>query len=645
MKTYLKLILYLFIFFPYKLQAQVKTKEYLVSSSNIANPERGWYDDYYNFGSYLTGSYASLDSSVLKKNREEDKITLILRLFYLHQFLNENSVSSEYIAKMKADFNAIRNAGVKCIVRFAYSDSQNAEILDATPEKVLSHIESLRDVLHSNADVIAAVQAGFIGAWGEWYYTENFAGAGYIPDETDQENRRAVVEALLNTLPGNIQVQVRTPAIKHNVVESNLPISNDKAYNGTSLSRVAHHNDCFLANNSDYGTYTNLEEDIAYLEQDTKYAIAGGETCDASNSYSDCDAGIPRMELLHWTYLNREYNQDVYQKWEDQGCLDPVTNRLGYRIVLKTSKIDENADSGDSINVEFRFNNSGFAAPTQYKPILIMLQKHNHMPVELNYLGEMNDIRYWFPGNIELNGKIIIPDTLSAGNYQVGICFPDQSTGLTANPAYRIQLANLGLWDDKYGINWLNQFISIGNADTLLFPETPTDLKINAATELQIELSWNDNANNETAYEIYRSTNDSNSWALLQTLEANSNYYTDINISPGNTYYYLVRAITPEVKSEWSNIVSKTLVTGFNSFNVNELTFFPNPLTSSTLHFTFTCESEVTVTIYNGMGISVLCREYNRMPEQINNISLQKGIYLVTVKTKSNFITEKLLIE
>jgi hypothetical protein len=181
---------------------------YTGTEADIANPERGWYDQYttHSGGASLGTTYHSISTQELRNKRENDKMTLVLRLFMLHQFLEDPDVSAEYINNVQADFDTIRAAGMKCIVRFAYSRSQSAEVWDATPEIVFSHILSLGDVLAANSDVIAAVQAGFIGAWGEWYYTKNFAGQGYAPDATDQENRRKLVEHLQDVLPENIVV-------------------------------------------------------------------------------------------------------------------------------------------------------------------------------------------------------------------------------------------------------------------------------------------------------------------------------------------------------------------------------------------------------------------------------------------------------
>ncbi|MDX2429457.1 MAG: DUF4874 domain-containing protein, partial [Bacteroides sp.] len=328
--------------------AQSATIIYPSSSEEIANPERGWYDDYYSYsgGSNMGTTFRPLKASEMLRYRQEENITLILRLFYLHPFLEKDEVSQEYLDWMQNDFDSIRAAGVKCIIRFAYSASQSAAVWDATPEKVFSHIESLGDVLMANGDVIAGVQAGFIGAWGEWYYTKNFAGQGYAPDATDQENRRILVEKLLTVLPDHVSVQGRTPAIMKNIVGTDDPISEAEAFDGSIKSRVGHHNDCFLANASDYGTYTKLEEDLAYLGETTKYTITGGETCDASNDYSDCVNGVPRMVELHWTYLNRDYNKNVYDKWKEQGCYNEINIAMGYRIHLLSATLPVSADVG-----------------------------------------------------------------------------------------------------------------------------------------------------------------------------------------------------------------------------------------------------------------------------------------------------------
>ncbi len=447
------------------ISGQSTTIKYPSTSEVIANPERGWYDDYYSYsgGTSMGTTYRPLKASEMLRYREEDKITLILRLFYLHPFLEEDAVSQEYLDWMQNDFDSIRAAGVKCIVRFAYSASQKAEVWDATPEKVFSHIESLGDILMANGDVIAGVQAGFIGAWGEWYYTKNFAGNGYYPTATDQQNRRTLVEKLLAVLPAHISVQGRTPAIMRNINGTNDPITEAEAFDGSLKSRVGHHNDCFLADASDYGTYGNLEKDLAYLGETTKYTITGGETCDASNQYSDCVNSLPRMVELHWTYLNRDYNQNVYDKWIDQGCYDEINIAMGYRIRLVSATLPVSADAGSDLSLSLTFSNEGYAAPTQYKPMQVVLTHAvSGSQTILDYKGSNDDIRFWLPGEIMAEGSVSIPADLADGNYSLALRFADKDPGLAANPAYSIRLANVGTWDEDQGINMLSHMLVVG---------------------------------------------------------------------------------------------------------------------------------------------------------------------------------------
>jgi len=70
---------------------------------------------------------------------------------------------------------------------------------------LLNHISQLSPVLTSNQDAILAVQAGFVGPWGEWHSSTNFGD--------DLEGRRDVVGGLLDAVPERI-VQIRTPLHK-----------------------------------------------------------------------------------------------------------------------------------------------------------------------------------------------------------------------------------------------------------------------------------------------------------------------------------------------------------------------------------------------------------------------------------------------
>ena len=65
---------------------------------------------------------------------------------------------------------------------------------------MLGHISQLASYWAANKDVIYAFQVGFIGRWGEWYYSANFEnGTSHMNDD-----RAEVVDALLAALPSDV---------------------------------------------------------------------------------------------------------------------------------------------------------------------------------------------------------------------------------------------------------------------------------------------------------------------------------------------------------------------------------------------------------------------------------------------------------
>lgn len=79
--------------------------------------------------------------------------------------------------------------------------------------RILEHIEQLKPLLQQNSDVIAVLQHGFIGAWGEGYYTDVFH-TNYQATTQNCMDRAEVMAALLDALPTERMIQVRMPQNK-----------------------------------------------------------------------------------------------------------------------------------------------------------------------------------------------------------------------------------------------------------------------------------------------------------------------------------------------------------------------------------------------------------------------------------------------
>ncbi|MET0426817.1 MAG: DUF4874 domain-containing protein, partial [Actinoplanes sp.] len=199
------------------------TRTYAASPADIANPGRGFFQ---YTETHLTAAGDGWAPLAVTGGR-----SLVFRIFYLEKYQSVDTITPADLALIRADFTAARKAGVKLVVRFAYTSTSDA---DAPKARVLRHIAQLGPILTANADILTAVQAGFIGRWGEWYYTQNFT-------DPDGAARKEVLQALVAATAPSTPIQVRTPQIKRRL----LP----------AVARIGVHNDCFLAGADDYGTF------------------------------------------------------------------------------------------------------------------------------------------------------------------------------------------------------------------------------------------------------------------------------------------------------------------------------------------------------------------------------------------------------
>lgn len=93
-------------------------------------------------------------------------------------------------------------------------------------------------------------------------------------------------------------------------------------------------------------------------------------------------------------------------------------------------------------------------------------------------------------------------------------------------------------------------------------PAAPTNLSRTASADV-ISLSWQDNATNETAFEIERRL-EGGTFGKIGEVAADITTYEDYDVTLGTTYTYRVRAVNSYGNSDYSNTVSGSplLITG-----------------------------------------------------------------------------------
>jgi hypothetical protein len=480
--------------------AQTKKISYSPDDSDFTNPERGFYIP----SSTTASHFVMLNADQLRNYRLTPykagkasyrvNASLIYRGYELDIF-KDKPLSDEFLHNLQKDLDAVKEAGCKMILRFAYTNTAKGGDCkdeykicppygDAPVAIALHHIEQLKPLLQKNAAVIAVLQEGFIGIWGENYFTDYFGdasmnGLGIIPDSSWQQRNR-LLKALLDALPQNRMVQVRTPQIKQKYVYgpsapvTSAPLTITEAFSNSDKARIGFHNDCFLSTPDDYGTFYDYgsssqprqpANDVLrnYIEADTRFTAVGGETCDdAFSPQNNCaPAGYAEAEMrrMHYSFLNAAYNNDVNNDWDSSGCMASIKKKLGYRIVLRTATFPVQAKRGALINISLQMENTGYAAPFNPRPVQLVLRNTR---TQAEYPCNVKaDVRYWFTGNISLYAPIQLPKNIPAGSYRLFLHLPDADPDIAKRPEYAIRLANVNMWDKSTGLNDLHHTILV----------------------------------------------------------------------------------------------------------------------------------------------------------------------------------------
>lgn len=87
---------------------------------------------------------------------------------------------------------------------------------------------------------------------------------------------------------------------------------------------------------------------------------------------------------------------------------------------------------------------------------------------------------------------------------------------------------------------------------------TPTALAAAVISTSRVDLSWADNATNETGYRVERSTDGTNWSVLAGGVAANATSYSDTTAAAGTTYHYRVQAFNASASSDYSNSATAT---------------------------------------------------------------------------------------
>lgn len=380
----------------------------------------------------------------------------------LEDFIGRD-LTSTYLSRLDSGFAAVRRAGGKVILRFYYTaphwSFSSGTVPDASITQVQRHIAQLGPVLQKNSDVIASVEAGFIGAWGEWHSS----GSGL----TSTTNKELIKNALLSAVPSNRQVLFRYTSD----LSRWYPTPVGPGDKGTAKARSGMHNDCILSTPHDGGTFPT-EASREYVRKMTAHVIYGGETCALTPQRLSCADILKEGREFHMNYLNRFGTLSQFREsWKAGGCESEVLNSVGVRMHLVEVEHSTSAPLGGKANFTVRLRNTGWSRLHDGKRIKLVF-------VRTDGAGSaVIDAATIEPGSIapklasdtpdRLSFTVQLPADMAVGDWKVGVSLRDAADSLQNDVRYALRFANSDdtaagqRWDAAYGAFFTGTILSV----------------------------------------------------------------------------------------------------------------------------------------------------------------------------------------
>ncbi|UYZ64945.1 DUF4832 domain-containing protein [Hymenobacter weizhouensis] len=497
--------------------AQTTTKTYSGTSDIFINPERGFSVDRI---AYHAGE--ALNLSDMQSTRTAG-YSWVRRIYNLQDFRSA-AISQAYLDMVAADFGTARAAGIKLIVRFTYNWDTGA---DASKSRILGHIDQLKNVLQANADAIAYVEAGFIGRWGEWHDSTN--GLDNTTDRGD------ILKRLLGAVPASRMVALRYPNHKKQIFNNYNALTPSEAFNQTDRARVGCHNDYFLSDIADGGTFTygddqaaTRENERAFLSQDNRYVVQGGESGEDRPEFSSCSKSVAELRRMRYSQLNAYWHNTLLARWQTEGCMDEVKRSLGYRFRLTTATLANSVATGATFTASIKVKNDGWASCYNSRGVEVILRNKStgaKLVASGGALGGSKDPRFWLGGEEHtLSVSYTVPAGTATGQYEVLLNLPDPQSSLRTRPEYAIRLANSNAWEGSTGYNKLGHEVTItaGSTGTAAVADGTYTLTARHSGK-RLDVQGNSSADKAQVWQYTANTSSAQRWVVRSVGDG---YYT-----------------------------------------------------------------------------------------------------------------------
>ncbi len=355
------------------------------------NPDRGWrLETYLTLGSN-TVMFKEGKTPLGFLDEQQDLYqdvphSLVQFYVYLTEYCKK-PLDEKAFSQLSDYLSALRERGLRAVLRFAYEFETDRKT-GPTSHRIYGHLKQLKQWFAENdalvRDTVAVVQAGIIGAWGEWH-TARFL-----------HNRRKTLLKICDAVPDFLPIQVRMQVFK------------DKIRNTAQAQRVGYHDDFLVGAYHKWNAPSDMPGSAAFqsFTEESKRTFNDGEMpwgrdkthqdgfIDGYEMLTACaQRSLSTLSLVHnFIEEDGQYNAVRWQKEMlnavrvgELGCpcapeyftengaalersvFDYLTDHLGYQIAVREIRIADTEDGRQTVTL--KLSNDGFALPYAFSKL------------------------------------------------------------------------------------------------------------------------------------------------------------------------------------------------------------------------------------------------------------------------------------
>jgi Domain of unknown function (DUF4832)/Domain of unknown function (DUF4874) len=428
------------------------------NSTNFNNPERGFFVQRVGWDGLNNGTTDYTVQFVIDARAQG---VSVIRVYFIISDYIDRDLDTYVLTRFSEILTSVREQGFKIIPLFCYSfDQGQTTPFNATAAIMKRHLDQLTPLINANTDVIAFWDAGFVGVFGEWSWSNSsYNLLNNVYGAETNSNTLSFINKMLAVIPPSRQIALRYSRYKAQLFSS-TPITAAQAFTNTARGRIGFKNDCFLCNNNGSGNYFDEPVEKAFESAESKYLIYAAEaTTTVPAGANDCTTAKAELAKMHISTVHKDFDLAVINKWKNQGCYNEIARKLGYRFRLTEATIPPTQSVGTNLKLGFTVTNDGYAACYNARTVEIILRNNNtgtKTIINVPASSQDSDPRFWLPG--ELHDVIVtyaIPVNFPKGAYTVLLNLPDPFNSLKAITDYAIRLANINMYESSTAYNKL----------------------------------------------------------------------------------------------------------------------------------------------------------------------------------------------